>query len=104
MGALDLQGDALTPSCAAARGLPDRSFTVDGAPGPRQVTLSLPTGPVAEQALTIAAYDGCDGAELACASLRPGEPATLTVPAPGPFVLVVDGHLRDDAELTLATP
>ncbi|MEO0324199.1 MAG: hypothetical protein AAF447_14660 [Myxococcota bacterium] len=104
VGALSLEGDGITPSCASASGLPDRSYTVESAPGPRQATLTVPTGPQDEQALTLAAYDGCDGVELACIALRPGEPTTLTVPATGPFVLVVDGHLRDDGELTLTTP
>ena len=103
-GALDGAGDAITPTCAPSGGLPDRSYMVPAGTGPRHVTLTLPAGITAEQGLSLAALGSCDGAELACLHLTPGASTTLEVPTAGAFVLVLDGHLRDDAELAIATP
>ena len=97
--------DTVTPACATHRGLPDLSYLAESAAGTRQVTVVLAAGPQSEQAVTVAAYDGdCDGRALGCVALRPGEPTTLTVQALGPFVLVIDGHLRDGGELTITAP
>ncbi|MEM1418802.1 MAG: hypothetical protein AAGH15_28160 [Myxococcota bacterium] len=96
-GPLDQVGDGLAPGCGVAPGLPERTHPVAVPAGRYRIEVAPPAGPGLGRALAISVRDGCEGAELAC-----GGAEGLEVEVSGPFVVAVEGHVRDGYTLTLA--